>query len=420
MIRSLASLALLVFLSACSSSPGGTADTIRFSDVPTLDVADGSGAEVVEDVLAVSPPFDWCDDAPPDEACFRERRDPGSAGIAKALAIARSQIERIPPSKVSWGWEDGVLMTGIVDLYRVTGDPELFDYVRDWIDHHLASGYFVTNSDTCPPAYAAFALWRETGSAKYRAVVDEILSYLYDVAPRTEDGGINHLGTTEVFGITLWVDSLFMFGETLIRLGEQDGDDRALDEFASQYSVFAKHLQEAPGLFKHAWQWALPQDEGIYWARGNGWISAAGYDYLRARAVRGETDEAVRESLARHTAAVVASQDPQTGLWWTVLNRPGETYLETSAAALFALGLARGWRAGLLGDDVLPVIRKAMEGVQSRIVPGTDGKPVVTGVSGPTTAGTFQTYATVKLEDDLTYGIGAVILALIETSGLPE
>jgi unsaturated rhamnogalacturonyl hydrolase len=407
MTRCLVAL-LLAGAIACSTS-GGAADAAG-ADVP----ADAA------DVPVVALPFDWCGDAPPDEACYRARRDPQSDGIRLALDIARAQMARVPGAQASWGWEDGVLMTGMVELYRVTGDPALLDYFRTWIDRHIASGYFVTNSDTCPPAYAAYALWRATGEAKYRAVVDDILTYLYEEAVRTADGGINHLGTTEVFGITLWVDSLFMFGETLIRLGEQDGDDRAIDEFAGQYRIFAEHLQEAPGLFKHAWQWAMQQDDDVYWGRGNGWVSAAGYDYLRARALRSESDEAVRESLARHTAAVVASQDPQTGLWWTVLNRPGETYLETSAAALFAFGLARGWRTGVLGDDVLPVVRKAMEGVRSRIVDGPDGKPVVTGVSGPTTAGTFAQYAAVKVEDDLAYGIGAVILALIETSGLPS
>lgn len=101
------------------------------------------------------------------------------------------------------------------------------------------------------------------------------------------------------------------------------------------------------------------------------------------------------------------------------MNRPGETYLETSAAALFAFGLARGWRYGFLGDEVLPVIARAMQGVRSRIVTNVEGQPVVTGVSGPTTAGGFALYASIAQADDLPFGIGAVLYALLETSGLP-
>jgi len=40
-------------------------------------------------------------------------------------------------------------------------------------------------------------------------------------------------------------------------------------------------------------------------------------------------------------------------------------------------------------------------------------------VSAATEAGTFDYYKGVKVADDLAYGVGAVLLALVETSGLP-
>lgn len=103
-----------------------------------------------------------------------------------------------------------------------------------------------------------------------------------------------------------------------------------------------------------------------------------------------------------------------------MLNRPGETYLETSAGSLFAYGMMRGLRYGYLDESVLPVVRKAMQGVKSMITRDEEGRPVVTGVSGATTAGGFNTYKNIKTVDNASYGLGAVILALIETSGLPE
>jgi unsaturated rhamnogalacturonyl hydrolase len=60
-----------------------------------------------------------------------------------------------------------------------------------------------------------------------------------------------------------------------------------------------------------------------------------------------------------------------------------------------------------------------MEGVKSKVVNDENGEPKVTGVSGPTMAGTFADYKGIAVEDDLPYGVGAVILSLIETSGLP-
>jgi unsaturated rhamnogalacturonyl hydrolase len=218
--------------------------------------------------------------------------------------------------------------------------------------------------------------------------------------------------------VSLWLDSLFMFGGVLTRWGAYADDVRALDEYAFQFSLFTDRLQDDGGFMMHAHDWPVgTQDDGIYWARGNSWVTAAGYEYLAVRQKRGESDATVEQALAKHVDAIIASQEPSDGLWWTVLNRPGETYTETSASALFALGLARGHRAGFLDDAVLPTIQSAMDGVRARIVEGGDG-PVVTGVSGPTTVGDFDDYAAIELTDDIHYGVGAVILALIETSGL--
>ena len=57
--------------------------------------------------------------------------------------------------------------------------------------------------------------------------------------------------------------------------------------------------------------------------------------------------------------------------------------------------------------------------MEDRIRMDDDG-PVVTGVSLATDPWSFEEYASVPLGDDVNYGVGAVILALIETSGLRE
>jgi unsaturated rhamnogalacturonyl hydrolase len=46
------------------------------------------------------------------------------------------------------------------------------------------------------------------------------------------------------------------------------------------------------------------------------------------------------------------------------------------------------------------------------------GSPVVTGISQGTEPSTYEVYTSRELQDDRNYGVGAVILALIETSGL--
>ena len=366
------------------------------------------------------PPEEICTPrAMPDER-FVAALDPASPRVALAKAIADGYIRRHPSLEQTWVWGEGVAMFGMVDLYRLTGEPQLRAYYQAFIDRFVDNGYdfLIVASDRCPPALSALALYEETCEEPYRQVVTDTLTYLYDEALRTEDGGINHLGTQDIFGVSLWLDSLFMFGNVLIRWGELSGEARHLDEYHDQFSIFAGHLQDDSGWFTHAYDWPVSaQDPDVFWARGNAWVTAATYDYLRVRKARGESDPEVEAAVAAQVQAILDAQDPATGLWWTGVNRPGETYLETSASALFAVGLARGLREGFLGEEVRPAIEAAMAGIEAMVVDQGDG-PVVTGISGPTTVGDFDHYASIEVVDDLHYGVGAVLLALVETSDL--
>jgi len=387
---------------------------VRLAGVLAILTLTACSSESNDSAVACTPSVPSSTDA------FARAHAPDSAEIKLARAIADRWLAVHRPEDAAWDWGDGVQLGALMELHRVTGDARYRDHVQRFLDAQLATGYELTTSDRCPPVLSALALYGETCNPKYRTVVEDMQRYLDVDALRTPSGGISHFGTVKIFGATLWVDSLYMFGEVLIRRGEAWNDRAALDLYGSQYRIFGAHLQDAAtGFFVHAYQWS-GQDPNVFWARGNGWVVATAADYLRVRAARGETDAEVQSSFLRLVKAVVGAQDAKTGLFWTVLNRPGETYLETSATALFAIGIARAKRAGVpLDPTALDSMRRAMDGVRSKIVNDAEGRPVVTGISGPTTAGSFKKYAAVPLQDDVHYGVGAVILALIEVSGLP-
>jgi unsaturated rhamnogalacturonyl hydrolase len=340
--------------------------------------------------------------------------DPSSEEVELATEIAHRYIDEHPATEEFWDWTSGVLMFALTELYRVTEDSRVRDYYQEYMDFHIAEGYRLIWSDSCPPALTALALLRDSEETSYRKVVDDVLEYLRTVQ-RTEEGGISHYGNIYP---TIWIDSLFMFGMVLNRHGELDDDAESLALMSEQLGIFREVLQDENGLLVHADDWSVPFDTDIYWGRGNGWVTASLADYLRILRLRGESDSVARRMFEDHVAGVLETQDAPSGMWWTVMNRPGETYLETSATALFAYGMGRGYRYDFLGEQELLAAKSAVEAVKGKVVRDDQGRPYVTDISGPTEVGTFEEYANVALKDDLNYGVGAVILALIEISGL--
>ncbi|MGB8224949.1 MAG: glycoside hydrolase family 88 protein [Polyangiales bacterium] len=361
--------------------------------------------------------YDQCDAAMSKSECYAARRDPDSEQVAMATDIALRWIDEHPIEDQPWDWGPGVLMFAMTELHRVTGDERIRDYYKAWLDYRIEQGYRVDWSDHCPPAITAISLLSETSTDAYEQVVQRVLHYLDDVAPRNEFGGISHLGT--LGRNSIWVDSLFMFGMVLTRWGELTDDPARLAMLSEQIGIFAELLQHDDGLMQHSYGLQLV-DNDIYWGRGNGWVTASLAEYLRVRLLRGESDPEAERVFRDQVRGVIELQDSESGLWWTIMNRPREIYLETSATALFAYGIARAYRYGILGESELQAARQAVEGVKRQIRTDEQGRPVVTGISKGTDPGTFEQYAAVPLGEDIHYGVGSAILALIETSGLPE
>ena len=330
-------------------------------------------------------------------------------------AVADSWMSRVPPERMYWSWGDSVLAYGLVNLVRDTGEPRYFDYLRDWIDYHLAEGFYVAYNDNCPPGITLVTLYERTGDMAYLEAAAVITDYLFNVAARTRDGGINHLGW--ISGRQLWVDSLFMFGIFLAEMGRVTGDPVYFDEIVLQFRVFTDNLLDPEyDLYRHMWddrKQATVPEEPIFWARGNAWVLVSLVEVLE-RLPAGHEGRADLLWILEDLAGGFAERQDESGLWWTVLNRPGEAYTETSASALVAYGMAKGARLGYLDDCYLDRAEEAMEGIVDRLFYDCHGRLHVAGTSYGTGPGGFDNYANILVGDDVDYGVGAVILAANE------
>ena len=100
---------------------------------------------------------------------------------------ARQFIHRYAdPDEIRWGtqdnsftWQAGYLMFALEHLWRWTGDPVYFDYIRRYVDQNVdAEGHlrqFRPDAlDNFLPGYACLLLYEQTGQERYAHAAETI------------------------------------------------------------------------------------------------------------------------------------------------------------------------------------------------------------------------------------------------------
>jgi unsaturated rhamnogalacturonyl hydrolase len=207
---------------------------------------------------------------------------------------------------------------------------------------------------------------------------------------------------------TVWADDLFMSVPSLVRMYGRTGEQRWLDDATRQVIDFHRHLfDERAGLMVHNWYSDSGGRPGVaFWARANGWALMAEVELLDRLLPVDRTRDTVLALFRRHVAGIVRYQD-STGLWHQVLDRP-DSYLETSASAMFTFAIAKGVRQKYLAPSLAAVARRGWKAVMTRIRPDgqIEGTCAGTGVSDRLA----DYYARPTPLND-PHGIGPVLLA---------
>jgi unsaturated rhamnogalacturonyl hydrolase len=310
-------------------------------------------------------------------------------------------------------WGDGILMLGLLETADALDEERYAQQARRWLDVQVAEGVNLAEGATWDWGalpLPALALYRRTREEQYLALARQVCEHIATKARRTADGAVvTHAGRPQ-----LWVDSMYFTAPALVRTAAVTGEERYVEEALHEIEVHARHLLDtSTSLFRHMWDEESGQRSPCPWARGNAWAALATLEVLNALPHEHAQRAPLAEMLRRQMEAVLRLQDA-SGLWHTVLDRP-DSYLETSCAAMFALAIVVGVRAGPPGGgwlpaDMLASARRAWDGVRAQVTP--EGR--VTGVSAGTPPGEFETYQRVPLGSQ-TFATGLVLLAGIET-----
>lgn len=144
---------------------------------------------------------------------------------------------------------------------------------------------------------------------------------------------------------SLWLDDLFMSVPALARMGDYTGETEYFDDAVKQVTQFAERMfDHDKNLFMHAWIEGMEDHPEFHWARANGWAIMAIVELLEVLPEDHAGRGAVLELLRSHIRGLAACQSPD-GFWHQLLDR-NDSYLETSATAIFAYCFARAINRG--------------------------------------------------------------------------
>jgi unsaturated rhamnogalacturonyl hydrolase len=357
-----------------------------------------------------------------------------------SVRMAQSDMQRNPEGwtidfneKPKWEYTHGLMMTALDRVYDRTGDKQYLEYIKNFADFMIGDdGSIKTykktdyNIDRVNPGKFLIELYKETGEEKYRLAIEELRDQMRN-HPRTSEGGFWH---KKVYPNQMWLDGLYMGSPFLAKYAKEFNEPALYDDVANQIRLIDKYTwNEEKKLYHHGWdesreqRWADPQTgrSPNFWGRAMGWFAMSLVDVLdympKDHPKRGE----VLQVTQKMADAIVQYQDPQSGLWWQVLDQGGRegNYLESSVSSMFVYFLAKAAKNGYIDQKYLQDAREGYRGILDRFIKVDDNGQVsitdavsVSGLGGnPYRDGTYEYYIGEPKRDNDPKAVGPFIMA---------
>ncbi len=168
-------------------------------------------------------------------------------------------------------------------------------------------------------------------------LADNFLQYISTKQQRFSDGT---LARNRPQPNTLWLDDLFMSVPALAQAGKYTGNKAYYDDAVKQVLQFSERMfNKEKNLYMHGWVSGMSVHPQFHWARANGWAVLTMVELLDVLPLAHPKREAILEQLRLHVKGLCAYQ---TGLgFWHQLIDKNDSYLETSATAIYCYAMAR-------------------------------------------------------------------------------
>ena len=282
-------------------------------------------------------------------------------------------------------YEWGVTYSGVLAAYNATGDKAYHDYVAE--RHRLLADiapYFkklhekgkkidvnvrrVVDPHALDDAGAVccsmIKAMLDEPTLPLRPLIDNYMHYILNKEYRLADGIFARLRPQKN---TVWLDDMFMGVPAIAYLGRLTGERKYYDEAAHQVLLFAERMfVREKGLFRHGWVEAMQPHPAFHWGRANGWAILTMCEVLDVLPQDHPDRQKILSLLREHVAGLAALQH-HDGYWHQLLDRD-DTYLETSATAIYAYCFAHAINQGWIDAKAYgPVVLLAWHAVDAAV-----------------------------------------------------
>jgi len=363
--------------------------------------------------------------------------------LACEALMHQYEAKDLPPKDVLF-YHQGVFLSGMQQVYLLTGEKRYFNYIKDYADHVLGPNGelygFLHEMNTAETPWLAkcalqmldhkqatiilYNLFDETGDAKYINAIKTAADSMH-YWPVNDFGGYWHMMTQHN---QMWLDGAYMAGPLSVLYAKRFGDVVLRERAINQIFIIDDHIKdEKTGLYFHGWdptkeaEWAdkttgLSQE---IWGRAVGWYAVAILDILENIPKDHPAVARLTQIEADLLRALIKYQDKKTGMWYEVTDKPdGEgNWLESSSTNLFIYSYAKAIRMGVVERvEFADVLERAYAGSIDSLYLDEAGYLVIDLVCIGTCieSGTYEHYINRQIIKNDLHGAGAFILMCAE------
>lgn len=332
---------------------------------------------------------------------------------------------------ISYEW--GVAYAGMLNAGKATGDARFTDYavkrltfIKTVVDHYRrvnqdGQGTPVRSvldpralDDAGSMCAAMIKAERADLLSDLRPMIQNYIDYISNDQYRFND---KTLARNRPLPNTLWLDDLFMSVPALAQMGKLTGQQSYYDDAVTQVRNFANRMfVEEKGLFMHGWVRDMEVHPAFFWGRCNGWALMAMVELLDVLPENHQGYDLVLGLIQDHIKGLAARQSGE-GFWHQLLDRE-DSYLETSATAIYTYCIARAINRGWIDEMAYgPVAQLGWNAVSTKVnaTGQVEGTCVGTGMAFDPA---FYYYRPINVY--AAHGYGPVLLAgaeIIEMTG---